>query len=644
MAKSKAAVGSDAPAVHRTLDTPRVNYSLRREVAFVIIGSLVGAMVMHTSLIYDETVGGTAYETTLFVMAQILGSDILAVGFGLHIGVATCIGMATGIILYKVFGLNFSQIHVGLGYGVVVGLVVLVVFAIPVSSLVIAPAAEELGMVMEARGLQDSRLPFVNSLVSHIVWGASLGVIASLLTRSFGANYRCHRCDIEFSKRNTYIAHVAHIHKSGAASLTRILILGGGYAGVGTLRRLQKEFENSVDVGISIVSKDNFFLNTPLLAEMATGHVEPRHISTPIRTFCRRARYYQARVDSIDLENKNVSIKRTTDGKTKEMHYDYLILALGGKTNYYGNKSIEDNAMTIKTLEDALGLRNRIISMLENADQEEDIQLQSRMTTFVIVGGGFSGVETAGAIHEFVTESAQRYYRNIEPTAIRVILVSAISTILPEIGELGLYAERAMRRRGIQILTDSKLESVDSDSVTLHDGTVIPTMTTVWAGGVQAATVIAALNTEHGAGNRIVVNEFLQLAGHKEVYGLGDCAYLIDKHTDKPYPPTAQNAIRQAKIVAYNITAAIKRRAAPKPFEYTSVGSMATIGNRDGVALLFGIKITGTLAWIIWRNYYLSRLPSFEKRIRVAIDWLVDLYVPSDVTRLGNIQEKSRNN
>lgn len=637
MTKSKAAVGSDAPTVHRTLDTPRVNYSLRREVAFVVLGSLVGAMFMHVSQIYNETVGGSAYKDTLFVMAQILGSNELAVGFTLHITAATCIGIVAGIVLYKVFGLNFSHVHIGIGYGIAVGLVVTVAFAIPVSTLVIGPTVERLG---GGDGSEMQGLPFVDLLVPHILWGASVGVVASLLTRNFGANYRCHRCDIEFSKRSTYTGHVAHMHKSGASSLRKILVLGGGYGGVGTLRLLQKEFEDSVDIGISIVSEDNFFLNTPLLPEMATGHVEPRHIATPIRTFCRRARYYQARVDSVDLDARTVSLVRSLDGRTMNMSYDYLVLALGGKTNYYGNKSIEENALTIKTLEDALALRNRIISMLENADQEEDVQLQSTLATFVIVGGGFSGVETAGAVHEFVTESAQRYYRNIEPGAIRVILISATGGILPEMGDLGKYAERAMRRRGIEILTNTKLAQAGPDSATLDDGTVIPTMTTVWAGGVRASSVIEALDVEHGRAGRVVVDEFLRLGGRKEVYALGDCAYLVEKATGKPYPPTAQNAIRQAKTVAYNITATIKRGANPKPFVYTSAGSMATIGARDGVALLFGIKLTGVLAWMLWRNYYLSRLPSFEKRIRVAIDWLVDLYVPSDVTRLGNIQEK----
>ncbi len=629
------------PAVHSTLDEPRVNYSLRREVAFVVAGSLAGAMLMHASQIYATTIGGNDYLRLLLVIARIVGSGEPLAGLVLHMLVATSIGIVAGVVLYRVFGISLSRIRNGVAYGIIVGLTVLVAFAIPVSMAIIDPAAAGLAADMPSMAATqlDAAVVLTDSAISHIIWGLTVGIIASALTRRFGANYRCHRCDIEFSKRATYAQHVARMHGSGSPLLRRILILGGGYAGVGVLRRLQREFEDSVDTGITIVSEDNFFLSTPLLAEMATGHVEPRHISTPIRTFCRRARYYHASVESIDLDSRTATIRRRMDGKAVEMNYDHLVLALGGETNYYGNKSVEENALTIKTLEDALSLRNRLIMMLESADQEDDVDAQSRMATFVIVGGGFSGVETAGAIQDFVTESAERYYRNIEPGAIRVILVSS-GRILPEIGDLGEYAEKAMARSGIEILRGVKLASVEPDSATLSDGTVIPCMTTVWAGGVKASPVIASLDAEHGSGGRVMVNEWLQLAGHPEVHALGDCAHLIDSRTDRPYPPTAQNAIRQASVAAHNVTAALKGGRAPRRFDYESAGSMAMIGKRDGVALLFGIRLKGVLAWLLWRNYYLSRLPSAEKRLRVAIDWLVDLYVPSDVTRLGNILDK----
>lgn len=632
-----------APAPHSTLDEPRVNYSLRREVAFVVLGSLAGAVTMHATQIYATAIGGNDYLRTLLVMARIVGSGEPAAGFALHMLVATVVGIVVGVVLYRAFGVSLSRLRNGVLYGLGVGMAVLVAFAVPVSAAVIAPAAAGLAADIPsmAGSAPDPAVLLTDSAISHAVWGVTAGVVATALTRRLGANYRCHRCDIEFSKRPTYAEHVSRMHGSGAPLLKRILVLGGGYAGVGVLRRLQREFEDSVDTSIDIVSEDNFFLSTPLLAEMATGHVEPRHISTPIRTFCRRARYYHASVESIDLDARSVTIRRTVDAKPVSMRYDHLVLALGGQTNYYGNRSVEKHALTIRTLEDALALRNRIITMLEGADQEENAAEQAAMATFVVVGGGFSGVETAGAVHDFVTESAERYYRNIEPSAVRVVLVSA-GPILPEIGGLGPYAERAMEGRGVEIIKGAKVVEASAHSATLDNGKAIPCMTVVWAGGVKASAVVEALDAEHGAGGRVAVNEWLQLEGRPEVHALGDCAHLVDARTGRPYPPTAQNAIRQATVAAHNVAAAMGRRGSQRRFDYASAGSMAMIGRRDGVAVLFGVRLRGVLAWLLWRNYYLSRLPSAEKRLRVAIDWLVDLYVPSDVTRLGNILDRPR--
>lgn len=632
-----------APVAHSTLDEPRVNYSLRREVAFVVVGSLVGAVAMHATQIYATAIGGNDYLRTLLVVARIVGSGEPAAGFAFHMLVATVIGIVVGVVLYRAFGVSLSRLRNGVAYGLGVGMVVLVAFAVPVSAAVISPAAAGLAADMPsmAAPMLDPAVVLTDSAISHAVWGVTAGLVATALTRRLGANYRCHRCDIEFSKRPTYAEHVARMHGSGAPLLRRILILGGGYAGIGVLRRLQREFEDSVDTSIDIVSEDNFFLSTPLLAEMATGHVEPRHISTPIRTFCRRARYYHASVESIDLDGRTVRIRRTVDSKPVDMRYDHLVLALGGQTNYYGNRSVEEHALTIRSLEDALALRNRIITMLEGADQEDSAAEQASMATFVVVGGGFSGVETAGAIHDFVTESAERYYRNIEPSAVRVVLVSA-GPILPEIGELGPYAERAMAGRGVEIIRGAKVVEASEHSATLDNGTIIPCMTVVWAGGVKASPVVEALDAEHGAGGRVAVNEWLQVSGRPEVHALGDCAHLVDARTGRPYPPTAQNAIRQAAVAAHNVAAAMRGGGSQRRFDYESAGSMAMIGRRDGVAVLFGLRLRGVLAWLLWRNYYLSRLPSAEKRLRVAIDWLVDLYVPSDVTRLGNILDRPR--
>jgi len=360
-----------------------------------------------------------------------------------------------------------------------------------------------------------------------------------------------------------------------------------------------------------------------------------RHIATPIRSFCKRARYYQAKISSIDLKNKKVTITRALDNHNRDLEYDYLVIALGGKTNFFGNKNVEKNALTIKTLGDAIQLRNHLISMLESADQEDDPELLSKLMTFVVVGGGFSGVETVGEINDFVRESVEKFYRNIDPKKIRIILVTSGETILPEVGDLGQYAMESLIKNGVEIIKNTKLVDADYDNVTLDNGKKISCHTLVWAGGVSVDPVISNLNTEHAPNGRVIVGDFLKLKNNPNVFALGDCASITSKLTGKPYPPTAQHAIREAKTVAQNIVSSIEN-GTQKSFVYDSKGSMAKIGKRNGVALLMGNKIHGFLAWFIWRQYYLSTLPNNEKKFRVALDWFGDLFFPRDITSLAN--------
>jgi len=493
---------------------------------------------------------------------------------------------------------------------------------------------------LEASELVDQN--FVSNLIDmflmHIIWGLTIGVLASLLTRKAGANYRCHICDIEFSKISTYEKHVESVHENPSSSEKRILILGGGYGGVGVLKQLQEAFQSDPEVSISLVSKDNFFLHTPLLPEMATGMLASRHIATPIRTFCKRARYYQAKVEQIDLNNNKVTITRELNNQKRDLEYDYLVIALGGRTNFFGNKNVEKNALTIKTLGDALAMRNHIISMLESADQEEDPAVLSKLLTFVVVGGGFSGVETVGEINDFVRESTEKFYRNIDVEKIRIVLVSAGEKILPEIGDLGKYAYESLTNDGIEIIKNTKLVDAETEQVILDNGMKIPSSTLVWAGGVTVDPVISKLDTEHSSRGNIVVDKFLQLKNHPNVFALGDCASITDEKTGKPYPPTAQHAVREAKIVSKNIISSVKDENSLKPFVYQSKGSMAKIGKRNGVALFMGNKIHGFVAWFIWRQYYLSTLPTTEKKFRVAIDWFADLFFPRDITILSGVK------
>lgn len=261
---------------------------------------------------------------------------------------------------------------------------------------------------------------------------------------------------------------------------TKILILGGGFAGTTALKQLQKSFGNNSDVEICLVSDDNFFLFTPMLPEVASGMLHPSDVSTPIRNFCKTAQFYHAKITEINLEKQNVMIKRIFDQKSITLEYDYLIIALGSVDNFFGNKNMEKYSFTIKTLEDALAIRNHIISMLESADYEDNPTLQDELVNFVVVGGGFAGVEIAAEINHFVKDAAKHYYKKIDPKMLRVILISARNGILPELGvELGEYSLRFLKKSGVEVITNTKAIDAGEDFVLLSDNTIIPCTTLV---------------------------------------------------------------------------------------------------------------------------------------------------------------------
>ncbi|QLH07470.1 NAD(P)/FAD-dependent oxidoreductase [Nitrosopumilus ureiphilus] len=630
---------------------PIVNFSLRKEVFFVAVGSIVGAFTMHLPIIFSDLFGSSSYQIWLLTAARIVNSSQPEIGLALHFFVATIIGIVTGIFLHKVLRFNISRIPKGLTYGVISGTVVFVVFAIPVSQIFLGPNTIEilseinpevspLQITQEVK--ENFQNQMINSLFMHLVWGVTLGIISSVLTRKIGANYLCHVCNVEFSNIKTYEHHTKNVHENPSPKMKKILILGGGYAGVGVLNKIQKSFENNVDVSIELVSESNFFLHTPMLPEMATGTIEPRHIATPIRRFCKRAQFHQSKVVDIQLDSKQVTIQRMTDKSQRVLSYDYLVLAMGGKTNFFGNINIEKNSLTIKSLDDAIKIRNHIISMLEDADQETNLDLQKKIMTFVVVGGGFSGVETVGEINDFVRESAKKFYRNIHQDNIKIILVAAGDKILPEIGNLGEYSRQALEKDGVTIYTNTKLEDISNEIAILTNKKEISTATVIWAGGNTVESVIEKINTKHHKSGRVIVNRQLKLEDHLEVFALGDCAFSTDPRSGNPYPPTAQHAIRQAKTVAENLENKINGVGIQNDFIYDTKGSMAKIGKKDGVALVLGHEFRGFIAWLIWKQYYLSTLPTNEKKIRVGLDWFIDLFFPRDITRLSSIFDEKK--
>jgi len=414
-------------------------------------------------------------------------------------------------------------------------------------------------------------------------------------------------------------------------SKTRILILGGGFGGIYTAMHLDKTLGRQPNIEITLVNRENFFLFTPMLHEVAASDLEITNIVSPIRSLIKHAHFFCGDVDSVDLETKRVTVSHGYGRHSHELKYDYLLLALGSTTNFFKLPGVQENAVTMKSLGDAIHLRNRIISHLEEADTECAAADREGLMTFVVAGGGFAGIETIGSVHDLVRCSL-RFYPNINPKSVRSVVVHSGDIVLPELGpELGKYAARKLSQRGIEIRTNSKVVSADDKSVTLNDGTVIPTRTLIWTAGTSSHPILSHLPCASGKG-RIKVNEFLEVEKWPGVWALGDCALIPDSLTGGWHPPTAQHAIREGKTAAHNIAAAISG-AQKRRFRFRTIGLLASIGHHTGVAKIFGLKFSGFFAWWLWRSIYLSKLPRLEKKIRVAIAWTLDVLFPKDLVQ-----------
>jgi NADH dehydrogenase len=414
----------------------------------------------------------------------------------------------------------------------------------------------------------------------------------------------------------------------------RVLILGGGFGGMYAALALEKTLARDADVEITLVNRENFFLFTPMLHEVAASDLDLTNIVSPVRKLLKRVRFFAGDVESIDLNRKTVTLSHGTPGRhDHEMPYDYLVLGLGSVTNLSKPEGLAGRVLTMKSLGDAIALRNRIIARLEEADTECAGALRQPLMTFVVVGGGFAGVETIGAVNDFVRD-ALRHYPNVKSDQVRMMLVHSGQTILPELGEeLGRYADRKLRELGVEIRTGARVASVGDDGVILTDATVIDSRTIVWTAGTTPHPLLSMLPCERSNG-RLCVNEFLELRGRDNVWALGDCALVPDiRNQGANHPPTAQHAIRQGVVVAHNIECAVRRHDGKVPFDFKTIGQLASIGRRTGVAKIYGLKFSGFVAWWMWRTIYLAKLPRFEKKLRVALDWTLDLFFHKDLVQ-----------
>jgi NADH dehydrogenase len=418
---------------------------------------------------------------------------------------------------------------------------------------------------------------------------------------------------------------------------TSVVIAGGGFAGLSAAMHLDKTLARRADTEVTLINRENFILFTPMLHEVASGDLYPGDIVNPIRRILRHVKFIQAEVQAIDLSARRVRCLGGIARLVLEFEFDHLLLALGSETNFFGLPGVSEWAVTMKSMFDAAMLRNRVLALLEEATLQSDSAARRRSLTFVTAGGGFAGTETTGAINDFVREIV-RYYPDLSEELVRVVVVHPGAFLLPELGEeLGNYAERKLRERKVEVIKGARVASYDGSLVTMTDGNTIPASTIIWTSVVKKRQFIAQLPCEKERG-RLLVSEYLAVTGVPGLWAAGDCAAVPVFNTEKFHPPTAQHGLREGLVAAKNIAAVILDRPL-KPFTFTTLGQLATIGRRKGVAMVFGIKFSGFIAWVLWRTVYLMKLPRLPKKLRVMIAWTLDLLFARDIEQMLTLRD-----
>jgi len=566
------------------------------------------------SLRRDVTAGGIAGLIGGLVFTWAMQAQGLRAAVAGLLGLTTTASAALDLVVSVVIGATFGAIfrYQPLGYapmlssGVLYGLLWWIL-----GPLTLVPALAGRGptwTIQEANAL----LP---SLVGHVLYGALTGLSYYALVTLYLLRVPESAPDLQGEEE----------------PVTRVVILGGGFGGVATAQRLEQLYGRDTTLEITLVSQSNYLLFTPMLAEVASSGLEAQHISAPVRAALPRTRFRRAEVTAVDPVAQVVRVRAIPSAPDEALPYDHLVLALGSIPNFYDLPGLEAHSFTLKTLQDATLLRNHVIALLERADLEPNPQVRRRQLTFAVAGGGFAGTEMIAELLDLV-HGVLHYYPNIGTAEPRFVLIHSGNRILPELSpELADYAMRKLEARGIEFRLNTRVASATGDEVLLADGGHVPTHTLVWTAGNQPHPILKSLPCERNRAGAVIAQGTLQVGGFTNIWAVGDCAQVPDALNDgKPAPPTAQHALREGRVVAENI-GALQRGRPLRIFAFRTVGTLVALGHRTAVAEFRGWKFSGFLAWFMWRTVYLSKLPGLEKKLRVSLDWTLDLFFPRDI-------------
>ena len=575
--------------------------SRTRDAIFGAIAGAIGGLLLALALQAKGMMSDTA---------GLIGLTSIESGIGIHLLISAIAGAGYGALFRYLPGTYAAAISNGVIYGLIWWII---------GPLTLSPILMGQG---PSWSLNDAGTSFLN-LTGHILYGGFTGLAFYLLVTAY----------------ETLFPETLEASQLPAPAPTRIVIVGGGFAGVGATQQLEKLISQDERFDVTLLSESNYLLFTPMLPEVASSALLAQHISTPVRAACPNTRFLRATLNAIDIQNSEIRVLPGVGLPAETVEYDQLVLALGSVPYYFDLNGIAEHAFSLKTLDDASRLRNHVLTMLERADVEPDPEKKARQLTFVVVGGGFAGAEVIAELFD-LAHGVLHYYPDIDGKELRFLLIHSREQILPELSQrLGEYSLNKLRERGIEFMLGTRASEATAHALILDGGSRIETNTIIWTAGNRANPLIGTIPCELNARGAVSVDRFMQVKGLENVWAIGDCADLKDPQ-GRSYPQTAQHALRQGKLLAENIVAAVTGDRL-KEFSYRSAGMFVALGHRTGAAEVMGRPFSGLLAWILWRGLYLSKLPGLEKKVRVFLDWTLDLVFSRDIVLTAEPFERS---